>query len=52
VDRLVLSVLLEIDHHGDVVGQEFTRGIIRSAGRLTYTAVHQALEAGPAAAWS
>jgi ribonuclease R len=46
VDRLVLSVLLEIDHHGDVVGQEFTRGIIRSAGRLTYTAVHQALEAG------
>ena len=23
-DRLVLSALLEIDHHGDVVGQEFT----------------------------
>lgn len=39
-DRLVLSVLLEIDHRGDVVAQEFTRGVIRSAERLTYTAVH------------
>ena len=37
VDRLVLSVLLEIDHRGDVVSQEFTRGVIRSAERLTYT---------------
>ncbi len=46
VDRLVLSVLLEIDHRGDVVSQEFTRGVIRSAERLTYTAVHQLLEGG------
>lgn len=44
VDRLVLSVLLELDHRGDVVGQEFTRGIIRSAERMTYTAVHGILE--------
>ncbi len=44
VDRLVLSALLEIDHHGDIVSQEFTRGVIRSAERLTYTGVHQALE--------
>ena len=44
VDRLVLSVLLEIDHRGDVVAQEFTRGVIRSAERLTYTAVHMLLE--------
>ncbi len=47
-DRLVLSVLLEIDGHGDVVSQEFTRGIIRSAERMTYTAVHGVLEGDPA----
>jgi ribonuclease R len=50
VDRLVLSALVEIDHHGDIVAQEFTRGIIRSAERMTYTAVHAMLEAGAAAA--
>src|SRR5207253_1468015 len=44
VDRLVLSALLEIDHHGDVVGQEFTRGVIRSVERMTYTNVHLVLE--------
>ncbi len=44
VDRLVLSALLEIDHHGDVVAQEFTRGVIRSAHRMTYTKVHAILE--------
>ena len=43
-DRLVLSALLEIDGHGDVVAQEFTRGVIRSAERMTYTAVHSVLE--------
>jgi ribonuclease R len=44
VDRLVLSVLLEIDNSGDVVAQEFTRGVIRSAERMTYTNVHKLLE--------
>ncbi|MBI3682302.1 MAG: VacB/RNase II family 3'-5' exoribonuclease [Acidobacteria bacterium] len=44
VDRLVLSALLEIDHAGDVVRQEFTRGVIRSAERMTYTSVHLLLE--------
>jgi ribonuclease R len=43
-DRLVLSALLEIDGQGDVVAQEFTRGVIRSAERMTYTAVHSVLE--------
>jgi ribonuclease R len=43
-DRLVLSALLEIDGRGDVVSQEFTRGVIRSAERMTYTAVHAVLE--------
>ncbi len=44
VDRLVLSALMELDHSGDVVHQEFVRGVIRSAERMTYTAVHALLE--------
>ncbi len=43
-DRLVLSALLEIDGRGDVITQEFTRGVIRSVERMTYTAVHGILE--------
>jgi ribonuclease R len=43
-DRLVLSALLEIDHQGGVVSQEFTPGVIRSAERMTYTNVHRVLE--------
>ncbi len=42
-DRLVLSALLEIDKRGDVVAQDFMRGVIRSAERMTYTAVHGVL---------
>src|SRR5579859_6588291 len=44
VDRLVLSALLEIDHQGETVGQEFTAGVIRSVERMTYTGVHLLLE--------
>ncbi len=47
VDRLVLSALLEIDHSGGVVSQEFTRGVIRSVERMTYTDVHLLLEGDP-----
>src|SRR5436190_12282649 len=43
-DRLVLSALMEIDRKGEVVGQEFTTGVIRSAERMTYTNVHLLLE--------
>jgi ribonuclease R len=43
-DRLVLSALMEIDRHGDVVAQEFTTGIISSAERMTYTNMHLLLE--------
>jgi ribonuclease R len=43
-DRLVLSALLEIDHQGAVVAQEFTPGVIRSVERMTYTNVHLLLE--------
>ncbi len=48
VDRLTQSVLLEIDHQGQVVSQQFTRGVIRSVERMTYTAVHGLLEGDPA----
>ncbi|HBY62526.1 MAG TPA: ribonuclease R [Solibacterales bacterium] len=44
VDRLVMSCLMEIDHRGDVVSQEFVRGVIRSVERMTYTNVHLVLE--------
>jgi VacB and RNase II family 3''-5'' exoribonucleases len=44
VDRLVMSVLMEIDHSGDIVFQEFVRGVICSVERMTYTDVHLILE--------
>jgi ribonuclease R len=44
VDRLVLSVELEIDRRGDIIAQKFGRGIIRSLERMTYTDVHALLE--------
>jgi ribonuclease R len=44
VDRLCLSVLLELDHRGDIVRQEFVRGVMRSVERMTYTNVHLLLE--------
>jgi ribonuclease R len=44
VERLVMSALLQIDRKGDVVAQEFCRGVIRSAERMTYTDVWALLE--------
>lgn len=44
VDRLVLSVELEIDRRGDIIAQRFGRGVIRSVERMTYTDVHALLE--------
>ncbi len=43
-DRLVMSALLELDSTGEVVAQQFMRGVIRSVERMTYTAVHGVLE--------
>jgi ribonuclease R len=48
VDRLVLSCTMEIDHQGEVVGYEINEGAIRSAERMTYTAVNAVLEGDPA----
>jgi len=44
VDRLVISCLMEIDHRGEIVGYELCEGVIRSAERMTYTAVNEVLE--------
>jgi ribonuclease R len=44
VDRLVLSCTMEIDHQGEIVGYEINEGVIRSADRMTYTAVNAILE--------
>ena len=44
VDRLVLSCIMEIDHRGEIVGYDLSEGVIRSAERMTYTAVNAVLE--------
>ncbi|MGC2248650.1 MAG: RNB domain-containing ribonuclease, partial [Terriglobales bacterium] len=44
VDRLVLSCMMEIDHRGEIVGYEINEGVIRSAERMTYTAVNAVIE--------
>jgi ribonuclease R len=43
-DRLVMSCMMEIDHRGEIVGYELSEGVIRSAERMTYTAVNAVLE--------
>lgn len=49
VERLVLSCTMEIDHQGEIVGYQLNEGVIRSAERMTYTAVNAVLESDPAA---
>ena len=44
VDRLVMSCVMEIDNRGEIVGFELSPGIMRSAERMTYTAVNAVLE--------
>jgi ribonuclease R len=43
VDRLVLSCVMEIDHHGEIVSYELSEGVIRSVERMTYTDVSAVL---------
>jgi ribonuclease R len=49
VDRLVMSALMEFDPEGRLVEYELLPGIIRSAERMTYTAVRDILAGQPAA---
>ncbi len=44
VDRLVMSCIMEIDHRGEIVGYDLCEGVIRSAERMTYTAVNAVIE--------
>ena len=46
-DRLVMSCQMEIDAHGEVIRYWVGEGVIRSAERMTYTAVNAVLEGDP-----
>src|SRR5271169_2098448 len=48
-DRLVMSAVMELDANGEIVASEFARGVIRSAERMTYTAVNAVLQNDEAA---
>ncbi len=43
-DRLVLSCIMQLDATGRIESYEIVEGLIRSAARMTYTAVHAILE--------
>ena len=43
-DRLVMSCVMEIDLRGEIVRYELSNGVIRSAERMTYTAVNAVLQ--------
>jgi ribonuclease R len=47
VDRLVMSVVMEMDETGKMVQADFFPGAIRSAERMTYTNVNKVLEGDP-----
>ncbi|MGH9432108.1 MAG: ribonuclease R family protein [Terriglobia bacterium] len=49
VERLVMSMVIELDANGRVLQAEFARGVIRSAERMTYTAVQAVLDGDAAA---
>jgi len=44
VDRLVMSVVMELDGAAKLLRAEFFQGVIRSAERMTYTNVNKVLE--------
>jgi len=46
-DRLVLSCIMQLDSAGNIQSYEIVEGVIRSAARMTYTAVHKILEGDP-----
>jgi ribonuclease R len=44
LDRLVISCVMEIDHHGEILNYALSEGMIRSAERMTYTDVNLVLQ--------
>jgi ribonuclease R len=49
VERLVLSCIMHLDERGEIRSYEIMPGVIRSAERMTYSAVQQVLDGDPAA---
>ncbi|MGA8621664.1 MAG: RNB domain-containing ribonuclease [Candidatus Sulfotelmatobacter sp.] len=49
LDRLGLACVMEIDPRGEIVGYELSEGVIRSAERMTYTAVNDVIDGDAAA---
>jgi len=47
VDRLVMSVIMDMDESGRMVRADFMPGVIRSVERMTYTNVNRLLEGDP-----
>src|SRR6202166_3056327 len=47
VERLVLSCVMRIDPRGEILGYELCEGVIRSANRMTYSAVDQSISISP-----
>jgi len=47
VDRLVMSVVMQMDSTGKLLLAEFFPGVIRSVERMTYTNVNKVLEGDP-----
>ncbi|HXN20644.1 MAG TPA: VacB/RNase II family 3'-5' exoribonuclease [Candidatus Binatus sp.] len=47
VDRLVMSVVMDMDATGKMIHSEFFPGVIRSAERMTYTNVNKVIEGDP-----
>jgi ribonuclease R len=44
VDRLVMSVVVTLDEHGEITGADFAQAVIHSAARMTYTDVNKVIE--------
>jgi ribonuclease R len=44
LDRIVMSCIMQIDQRGEIRSFEIMPGVIRSAQRMTYTAVQQVLD--------
>ena len=42
-DRLVFSVIMEVDRRGNVVDRRFVEGVLHSSARMTYTSVARIL---------
>jgi ribonuclease R len=47
VDRACLAVRMTFDRHGQKKGHEFIRGLMRSAARLTYRQMQEAIDGAP-----